>query len=110
LPVTLPKPESIAEPFAIAYAGSQPFAIGESIALGESDAEAKSLRTPLSHGEFAIFWPIAGECGRGGVSGWRARVRLQPVREDVELSLASASERGFRAVGIWIFCATRRDR
>jgi hypothetical protein len=95
--VTLPKPESLAEPVAVdfAYAESEPFAIGESIVLGEPDAGAKSLGTPLSDGECAN-WAIAGGCGRGGVSGWRARVRPH-VRERVEFR--PASKRGFRAIG-----------
>ena len=106
--VTLPKPESIAEPFAIAFAypESEPFAIGESIVLWEPDAEP--LGTLLSDGESAIFWAIAEGCGRGGLSGWRARVRVPPVRERVELR--PASEREFRAVDTWTLYVTRRDR
>ena len=108
--VTLPKPESIAEPFAIAfaYAESEPFAIGESIVLREPDAGAKSLGTPLPDGECANFWAIGGERGRGGVSGWRARVRVPPVRERAEFR--PASERGFRAIGTWALYVTHRDR
>lgn len=103
---TLPKPESIAEPFA--YPESEPFAIGESIVLGEPDAETKSLGTPLSDGESGIFGAIAAGCGPGGVFGWRARVRVPPVRKRVELRPASDHE--FRAVGTWTLYVTRRHR
>jgi hypothetical protein len=99
MPVALREPESIAEPFAIAFAfpESEPLAIGESIVLRKPDAGAESLGSPLFDGEAAIFRAIAQGCGRGDVSTWRARVRVSLVRERVELR--AASEGGFLAVG-----------
>jgi hypothetical protein len=110
VPVTLTKPESIAEPFPIAFADpeSEPFAIGESVTLGKPDAEAESIGTPLPDGESAIFWGIGEGSDDDSVSGWLAGVRVPPVRERRELR--PASERGFRSVRSWTLHVTRCGR